>query len=89
MIKLREETVINTSPSPIFNFLTTIDKKYKIWHPKSHFFCKTIKGMLGQSGAVFHFLETLGVIPLYLIVKITKVQKKVYLEYKPIFPLSL
>jgi len=89
MVQISEDTLINSSASSVFNFLTRIDSLYKIWHPKDHVFCKAITGSLAKKGAVFHFLEILGGFPLYLIVKVTEFEKDQYIAYRPIFPLSL
>lgn len=89
MIQISEKTTINSSAASVFDFITRIDSLYKIWHPKDHVFCKTISGSLKEKGSIFHFLEIIGKFPLYLIVKVTELEKDRYIAYKPIFPLSL
>lgn len=89
MISIKEETIINTSPKNIFNFLVNIDSLYKVWHPKDHVFCKVLFGQLSKKGCRLHFLEIIGGFPLYLTAKITEVRKDEYLEYVPAFPFSL
>ena len=88
MITIKEETIIEASPENIFNFLSRIDSLYKVWHPKDHIFCRTIHKDLNDLGCVFHFLETIGGFPLYLIVRVTKIKMNEYIEYKPIFSSS-
>lgn len=89
MITIKEETIINVNPESIFNFLTRIDSLYKTWHPKDHIFCNVIYKDLNEHGCVFHFLEKVGGFPLYLIVRVSKIERNEYIEYKPIFPLSI
>ncbi len=89
MITIKEETIINVSPESIFNFLTRIDSLYKTWHPKDHVFCNVIYKDLNEHGCVFHFFEKVGGFPLYLIVRVSKIERNEYIEYKPIFPLSI
>ncbi|HCH59352.1 MAG TPA: hypothetical protein DEV73_01905 [Candidatus Zambryskibacteria bacterium] len=88
MITIKEETIIEAKPESIFNFITRIDTFYKVWHPKDHVFCKAIFKDLNQRGCVFHFLEKIGGFPLYLIVKVSKIKKNEYIEYKPAFLFS-
>jgi hypothetical protein len=89
MITIKEVTIIKASPENIFNFLTSIDSLYKTWHPKDHVFCKRIYKDLNERGCLFHFLETIGAFPLYLILTVSKIKKNEYIEYRPIFPLSV
>ena len=88
MIIIKEETIIEAKPESIFNFLTRIDTLYKTWHPKDHVFCRAIYKDLNQRGCIFHFLEIIGGFPLYLIVKVSKIKRNEYIEYKPTFPFS-
>ena len=88
MITIKEETIIEAKPESIFNFLTRIDTLYKTWHPKDHVFCRAIYKDLNQRGCIFHFLEIIGGFPLYLIVKVSKIKRNEYIEYKPTFPFS-
>lgn len=88
MQKIKEETIIDTSPQPIFDFLTHIDSLYKVWHPKDHVFCKTLFRTLDKTGCIFHFLEIIGWFPLYIPTKVTKIEPNRYIEYEPIFSLS-
>lgn len=81
--------MINASAASVFNFLTNIDSMYKVWHPKDHRFCKVIRGKLNKVGSVFHALEILDGFPLYLILKLVKVDHNHYLEYRAVFPFSL
>ena len=89
MITIKEVTIIKTSQENIFNFLTSIDSLYKTWHPNDHVFCKSIYKDLNERGCLFHFLETIGGFPLYLILIVSKIKKNEYIEYRPIFPLSV
>jgi len=89
MITIKEETIIETSPEAIFNFLSRIDSFYKTWHPKDHIFCKSIYRDLNERGCLFHFLETIGGFPLYLILTVSKIKKNEYIEYRPVFPISI
>lgn len=89
MVVIKEETIINVSAEEIFGFLTQIDSLYKIWHPKDHVFCKVIFGRLSRKRCVFHFLEKMDGLPLYLIVKVSELRQNEYMEYRSIFPLSL
>lgn len=89
MISIKEETIIEASPENIFNFLSRIDSLYKVWHPKDHVFCNVIYKDLNELGCVFHFLEKVGGFPLYLIVRVSKIERNEYIEFKPIFPLSM
>ena len=89
MISIKEETIIEANPENIFNFLSRIDSLYKVWHPKDHIFCKTLYKDLNERGCIFHFLEIIGGFPLYLILTVSKLKKNEFIEYKPIFPLSI
>ncbi len=89
MIVIKEETIIHASAQRVFYFLTHIDALYKIWHPKDHVFCHSIYKKLNDRGCIFHFLETIGGFPLYLIIMVSKIEKNKYIEYKSIFPFSL
>lgn len=89
MIIIKEETIIEAKPESIFNFLTHIDTHYKIWHPMDHVFCKSIYRNINQRGCIFHFLEIIGGIPLYLIVRVSRIKKGEYIEYRSVFPFSL
>ena len=89
MNKIIDVTIVNTDPKPIFDFLTHIDSLYKVWNPKDHAFCRTLFRRLDQKGCIFHFLEILGWFPLYLPTRITKIEPNRYIEYAPLFPLSL
>lgn len=89
MILFKDETIITASPETVYYFLTHIDKLYKQWHPKDHVFCSTLYGSLDKKGSIIHFFEWIGRFPLYFIAKTTKAEKNSYLEYVPIFPLSL
>ena len=89
MIILRDETIIKTSPEKIYYFLTHIDKKYKIWHPKDHVFCQTLFGSIDKKGGVIHFFEWVGRFPLYLIAQTSSVEINSYLEMVLVFPFSL
>jgi hypothetical protein len=89
MITFKDETIINAPPERVFWFLTNIDKLYKEWHPKDHVFCHTLYKSLDQKGSIVHFFEWIGGFPLYLVALTTKVEKNHYIEYVPVFPLSL
>ena len=89
MIQYRDETIINASPERVFWFLTNIDKLYKEWHMKDHVFCHTLFGSLDKKGSIIHFFEWVGGFPLYLIAQTSKMEKDHYIEYVPVFPLSL
>lgn len=89
MIELVEKSVVEASPDKVFWFLTNIDKLYKHWHPKDHVFCKTLRGNISEQGAIYHFLEFLRFIPLYLVVQNILVEKNSRIECGLVFPFSL
>lgn len=89
MIEIVEKSEIEASPDKVFWFLTNIDKLYKNWHPKDHVFCRTLRGSISEQGAIYHFLEFLGFIPLYLVVQNTLVEKNKRIECGLAFPFSL
>jgi len=89
MISFKDETIIMAPPERVYHFLTHIDTLYKQWHTKDHVFCRVLYGSIDKKGSVMHFFEWVGRFPLYLIAKTTKAEKNSYLEYAPVFPLSL
>lgn len=89
MITIKKEIIIESNPENIFNFLIHIDTLYKVWHPKDHIFCKTLYKRFNSAGCIFHFFEIISGIPIYLVVKVSKVKANQYIEYIPLFPLSL
>lgn len=89
MLKIKEEVIVEVPSQNVYYFLTHIDELYKIWHPKHHVFCKTLYKNLTETGCVFHFLEIIGGVPLYLVVKVSLIKNNQYIEYKPIFPVSI
>lgn len=88
MIEYRDEITINAPQERAHYFLTHIDTLYKVWHPKDHVFCKTIRGTLKKEGCVLHFFEWVGRMPLYLMVNV-KQQRDDFLKFDPVFPFSL
>lgn len=89
MKEVIQTVVIQSDAESVFHFLTNIDSLYKVWHPRDHVFCGVLFRTIDRKGCIFHFLENFGRFPLYLIVKVTKIEQGRYIEYEPIFPLSL
>ena len=85
----KEITIVKANPQAVFDFLVNIDRLYEVWHPIDHVFCRTLTRKLDREGCLFHFLEILGWFPFYLVVQVTSLDPNRYIEYRPIFPLSL
>lgn len=48
---LKDSISINTAPEKIWDFFTTLDKNYTIWHPEDHIVFKWIKGKPLEQGS--------------------------------------
>ncbi|MFH0791673.1 MAG: SRPBCC family protein [bacterium] len=87
MFYLEDETIIDASADKVFRFLTNINKLYKQWHPKEHVFCAHIRGPLDKEKSLFHFFEFVGWLPLYLIVRVKRIESGHLIEDE-LFPLT-
>lgn len=91
MVKISEETIIQTKAENVWNFLTTLHEgdNYKKWHPTDHIKFVCLKGDEETVGSQLYFEEHIGKSILKLSYQISVSEKNRYLEYRATFPFSL
>lgn len=91
MNTITEKTIINASPSKVWEFLTNLhkDDNYKKWHPQDHISFTLLKGNSATPGSVMYIQERLGNFILRLPYRLRQSTFPNYLEYTLVFPLSL
>lgn len=91
MVIIKESIEINCSPGVLWNFLIHLDHEqaFQKWHPKDHIRLLQLNGNMEEPGTVVYFEEYLGKSRMRLVCKVVKVRKHEYIEFKPLFPISL
>lgn len=88
MTLMRDEIIIKTKPSKIFNWFSAIDENYNDWHP-DHVQCKWVKGKSFDLGSILYVEEYLHGDLHKIKFETTEVIKNEIIKYKFKFPMSL
>ena len=91
VVTIIESIEIICSPEDLWSFIIHLnrDQKFKKWHPKDHIRIVQFKGSLERVGAIAYYEEYLGKHHTRFVIKVAKVRKYRYIEFKPLFPISL